>query len=439
MADRLAEPDPTVQITSTDARFVVLSSAVGTAIEFYDFALYGLASVLVFAPTFFPSDSKVAGQLAALATFAVGFLLRPIGGVVAGHFGDRIGRKRIMIWSFILMGTATSLVAVLPSYAAIGVAAPVILVVLRMAQGFAAGAEWGGAALMAIEHAPPDKRGLYGSSPSFGTTAGGLLASCVFLIVAAVAKDQFVAYGWRIAFGSSVVLVVGGYFIRRRVTESPIFLEALRHEPPRVPLLRVLRRHPTSVLRSMSWALVGGVVGYTVNTFAVAYALQTTAADRSTALWALNVAYTVGLVSLLVVGRLVDRWRRPVLLTVALAQVPAVILLFPLLSTGTVAAVFVSFSLIYLAVGAMDATKAVVFADMFPVEVRYTGVALSYNLALAIAGLMPLVAASIVASTGSIVWIVVIMTVVSLVALPVAFQAQRTQDVRIVINDQVIS
>ncbi|MDL5156236.1 MFS transporter [Actinomycetospora termitidis] len=416
---------PTPPVDPREARTVVLSSAVGTTIEFYDFALYGLASALVFAPQFFPADNQLAGQLGALASFAIGFFFRPIGGIVAGHFGDRIGRKRVLVWSFMVMGLSTMLIAFLPTYATIGLAAPALLVFLRAVQGVAAGAEWGGAALMAVEHAPPGKRGLYGSAPAFGTTAGPLLASTMFIVVSTLDPAGFAGGGWRIAFGISFVLLVFGFYLRKRVTESPLFESALAHEPPRVPLIPVLREHPLGVLRAMSWVLVSGATGYVVNTYGLTYAIETTGASRATVLMLLNLAYLASLVALFTVGRLVDRRRRVVLITVALLQIPAAVLLFPLLALGDVAAVGVAFCLVWLAVGAIEATRGAVLADLFPVEVRYSGVSLSYNLAYVLAGLAPLATASIVAATGSITWMVVILAIAALIALPVALTGPR--------------
>ncbi len=424
---------PAVHVDAREARRVVLSSAIGTTIEFYDFSLYGLAAVLVFGPQFFTSGNPGTAQLAALATFSIGFFMRPIGGIVGGHFGDRIGRKRVMIWSFMIMGTSTLLIAFLPTHATIGVAAPILLVLMRMSQGFAAGAEWSGAALMAVEHAPPEKRGLYGSAPAFGTTAGSLLASTVLLIVSAVYRDAFVSFGWRIAFGASFVLVIFGAYLRRQVTESPLFEEALKEKPPpRVPLMMVLRNHPVAVLRTMSWVLVSGATGYIVNGYGVSFAIDKTGSPRGTILALLDVALVVGLIALLVVARLFDRHRRAVLITVALVQIPAAVLLFPLLSQGTLFATVLAFSLVFLGVGMIESTRGALLSNLFPVEVRYTGLALSYNLAYVLAGLTPLLAAAIIDKTGSITGMVVILAVIALIALPTAFVKPREEIARIV-------
>jgi MFS family permease len=423
---------PPGRLDARESRMVVLSSAIGTTIEFYDFGLYGLAAALVFGPQFFPSDNPVTSLLGALATFSLGFLARPIGGIVAGHFGDRIGRKRVMLLSFMVMGTATFLIAFLPTYAAIGVTAPALLVLLRIVQGLAAGAEWGGAALMAVEHAPPEKRGRYGSAPAFGTSAGSLLSSTMFLVVSGLNPAGFAAYGWRIAFGVSLVLIILGFYLRRRITESPLFEAALQNEPARVPLLEVLTKHPVSVLRGLSWVLVSGSTGYIINTYGVSYAIQTTSLSRTTVLIVLNVAYVAGLLANLAVGRVVDRKRRATLIAVALAQIPIAILLFPLLAVGSFGTAVLAFVLVFVGVGAIEATRGAVLADLFPVEVRYSGVALSYNVAYVLAGTAPLLAATIVGSTGSITWMVVVLAVVALIAVPVAFRRPRAAEAKAV-------
>lgn len=438
--ERLQKEEGSVRtVDPREARRVVISSAIGTTIEFYDFSLYGLAAALVFGPQFFSSENPATAQLAALATFSIGFFFRPIGGIMAGHFGDRIGRKTVMLWSFIVMGTSTLLVAFLPTYAAIGVAAPLLLVLLRAVQGLAAGAEWSGAALMAVEHAPVNKRGLYGSAPAFGTSAGSLLASSVFLIVSLVNKDAFVSFGWRFAFGISFVLVAYGFYLRRRVTESPLFEEALKHEPPRVPLAVVLRSHPIAVLRTISWVLVSGATGYIVNTYGVSFAVKNTGASQASVLGLLNVAIVLDIVALLIVGRLYDRHRRPVLITAALFQIPAAILLFPLLSLGTLASAGLAFALVFIGVGIIECTRGALISDLFPVEIRYTGMALSYNLAYVLAGLAPLVAATIVGSTGSITWMVVILAVISLIALPTAFVRPRAEPIKLLEEDSSVA
>ncbi|GAB3617786.1 MFS transporter [Okibacterium endophyticum] len=415
-------------VDAKEARRVVVSSAVGTTIEFYDFTLYGLASVLVFGPQFFPSDNPVAAQLGALATFAAGFIVRPLGGVIGGHFGDRIGRKRVLIASFMTMGIVTLAIAFLPTFAVIGVAAPIILVLLRMLQGLAAGAEWGGAALMAVEHAPRGKRGLYGAAPAFGTTTGTILAYGVILLVAQTAPEAFVTFGWRIAFALSFVLIIFGFFVRRRVTESPLFEEAMRNEPPRVPLLTILRRHPVALIRGMSWVLIGAALGYTISPYSVGYAVETFAYDRNALLLSAVAGLFVMLAALLIASRYLDgKTRRLLLIIAAVIQIPSAILFFPLLSLENPVTTTLAYCIGLGTVGIINGTLGSVLADQFPVDVGYTGVALSYNLAYAIGGCVPLVAAAILASTGSIAGLVVILAIIAAIAIPVALSNPRNK------------
>src|SRR5438094_1297751 len=228
---------------TADPRRVAVASAIGTTIEWYDFFIYGTAAAVVFGAQFFPQVSPLAGTLASFATFAVGFIARPLGGIVMGHFGDRIGRKSALVWCLLLMGLSTFAIGLLPTYARIGVWASVLLVVFRFVQGFALGGEWGGAVLLSVEHAPNDRRGLFGSFVALGLPAGIILSNLVFLIASTVVTPgQFAAWAWRIPFLASGVLVAVGLFVRVRLAESPVFAELLRARPARrLPVLDVLR------------------------------------------------------------------------------------------------------------------------------------------------------------------------------------------------------
>ncbi|PYS33774.1 MAG: MFS transporter, partial [Acidobacteria bacterium] len=235
---------------SREVHRVAVASAIGTTIEWYDFFIYGTAAALVFAPQFFPQVSALAGTLASFATFAVGFIARPLGGIVMGHFGDRIGRKSALVWCLLLMGLSTFAIGLLPTYARIGVWASVLLVVLRFVQGFALGGEWGGAVLMSVEHAPPGRRGFFGSFVAVGLPVGIILSNLVFLIASSVVTpEDFASWAWRIPFLMSGVLVAVGLYVRLGVAESPIFAEALRARAERrLPVLDVLRSHARTVL-----------------------------------------------------------------------------------------------------------------------------------------------------------------------------------------------
>jgi MHS family shikimate/dehydroshikimate transporter-like MFS transporter len=230
-------------------RKVAGASLIGTTIEWYDFFIYGTAAALVFPALFFPEFSETAGTLAAFATFGVGFFARPVGGIIFGHFGDRIGRKTMLVLTLTIMGVATTLIGLLPTYEAIGVAAPLLLVVLRFAQGLGVGGEWGGAVLMAVEHSPAEKRGFFGSWPQMGVPAGLILSNLIFLAVSSLPEEQFTAWGWRIPFLLSIILVAVGLFIRLRIMESPAFRRVQETQTEaRMPIVDVIRTYPKQVL-----------------------------------------------------------------------------------------------------------------------------------------------------------------------------------------------
>ena len=269
--EKLADED--VRRETREIRKVAFASFTGTAIEFYDFYIYGTAAALVLGAIFFPEFSPAAGTLAAFATFAVAFVARPLGGVFFGHFGDRVGRKAMLIFSLLMMGVATVLIGLLPGYAAIGVAAPLLLVVLRFLQGFGLGGEWGGAVLMATEHAPQGKRGLYSSFPQMGPAVGFLLANGLFLALAATLSDeQFAAWGWRVPFAASLVLVLVGLYVRVTIAETPVFRRAIETQTrAKVPFWDMLRAYPLVLILSSGGMVLAYVLFYTITTFALAY------------------------------------------------------------------------------------------------------------------------------------------------------------------------
>src|SRR5215831_10413792 len=276
----------TISDRAIEARRVALASAIGTTIEWYDFFIYGTAAAVVFAPQFFPQVSPLAGVLASFATFAIGFLARPLGGIVMGHFGDRIGRKSTLVWCLLLMGIATFGIGVLPNYSRLGVWAPLLLVFFRFVQGFALGGEWGGAVLMSVEHAPEGKRGLFGSFVALGLPAGIILSNLVFLIASTVVTpEQFAAWAWRIPFLASGVLVAIGLFVRVKVAESPVFAEVLRAQSARrTPVVDVLRSHARTVLLAAGSYLSISATGYLVIVYFVSYATRDLGFSLSTTL-----------------------------------------------------------------------------------------------------------------------------------------------------------
>jgi MFS family permease len=270
----------------TPLRRVVAASLVGTTIEWYDFFLYGSAAALVFNKLFFPSYEPLVGTMLAFATYAVGFVARPLGGIVFGHFGDRIGRKKLLMWSLVMMGVATVLIGLLPTYAQIGVWAPVLLIVLRLVQGFAVGGEWGGAVLMAAEHGDSARRGFWASWPQAGVAAGSLLSAGVLALMAGIQSEaDFIAWGWRVPFLLSVVLVVVGWYIRNRVSESPMFEAAIDQSeaPPKLPALEVISERPKAILLGSGLRVGENISYYILTVFSLTYLVDVAAETRSTA------------------------------------------------------------------------------------------------------------------------------------------------------------
>ena len=290
-------------------RKVVTASFIGTTIEWYDFFLYGTAAALVFNELFFPDAEPIIGTLAALATYAVGFAARPLGGIVFGHFGDRIGRKSMLVLSLLIMGLATFLIGCLPTHASIGVLAPVLLVVLRFAQGIGVGGEWGGAVLMSVEHAPKGKRGFFGSWPQMGVPAGLLLSTVAFTVMQNVTTEaQFMAWGWRIPFLISIVLVAVGLFIRLRIMESPAFQEIKDSGTESdKPLVDVVKTHRREVLTAMGMRIAENGTFYVITVFVLAYGEEALGLGKNTMLTGVIIAAALGLFTIPFYGWLSDR------------------------------------------------------------------------------------------------------------------------------------
>ncbi|MCD2186696.1 MFS transporter [Actinomycetospora soli] len=402
----------TVQPAPTTPRRVALASAVGTTIEWYDFYLYATATALVFNTLFFPSVSPTAGTLAAFATYAAGFGARPIGAIVAGHLGDRVGRKSVLVGSLIAMGVATTLIGVLPGYASIGALAPTLLVVLRLVQGFAVGAEWGGAAVLSAEHAPPHRRGWYGSFTQIGSPAGMLLATgSLFLVRATTSEEAFLSWGWRIPFLASAVLVVVGLVIRLRLEDAPEFT-TLRSERQvaKLPIVEVLRTAPRAVLLTTGLRLSQIGLYVLITTYGLTYITQTLGRGSTAGLTAVVVVSAIGLVTTPLWAVLSDRIgrRRPYLLG-AIGGTAGLALFFLAVDTGsTVLIVLAAVLAINVVHDSMYGPQAAWFAEMFDVRVRYSGASLGYQIGSVLSGgFAPLVAASLlIAGDGRPWWIV---------------------------------
>jgi metabolite-proton symporter len=392
-------------VTAPSRNRIAVASFVGTAIEFYDFYIYGTAAALVFGKLFFPSFSPVAGTLAALATFAVGFIARPIGAILFGHFGDRVGRKQMLIVSLLMMGLSTVAIGLVPSYASIGVAAPALLALLRFVQGIGLGGEWGGAVLLATEHAPPGKRGLYSAFPQLGPAIGFALGNALFLLLgASMSPETFESWGWRIPFLASAVLLVVGFYVRMRISETPVFQAALDAQAQaRVPFLELLRRQPKVLLLATLSFMLAFTMFYTITTFCLTYGTATLKISRTTMLVEAIVASLVMGAATLWFAVLSDRiGRRSLCIAAAVLCAVWAFPLFWLVQTRQPLLVgigmtvgLIGFALLYGPMGAY-------FPELFRVRFRYSGSSFAYSAAGIIGGgVSPIVATDILARTGS--------------------------------------
>lgn len=377
-------------------RRVVLASLIGTSVEWYDFFLYNYAAALVFNRLFFPKFDPTTGTILAFATYALGFVARPIGGIVFGHFGDRLGRKRLLIVSLVLMGLSTTLIGFLPTYAQIGIAAPLALVLLRLVQGFAVGGQWGGAVLLAAEHADPARRAFWASWPQAGVPAGNLIAVAVLAVMAAVQSDaDFAAWGWRLPFILSVVLVALGWWIRRSVAESRTFEEELKSEaPPKMPALDVFREQKKAVLIGAGLRLGENVSYYIITAYSVVFLTEVQHLTRSAALNATLVGAAIQLAAIPLLARLADRWgRRPVYALGGFGLALFGFAFLPMLATRDMATITVAIAVALILHGAMYGPQAAFIAELFPTRYRYSGVSIAYQLTSIVAGsLAPIIA-----------------------------------------------
>lgn len=410
---------------------VVAASLIGTTIEWYDFFLYGSAAALVFGPLFFPGNDPLTGTLLAFATYAVGFAARPVGGVVFGHFGDRIGRKKMMVVSLMMMGLATVAIGLLPTYATLGIMAPVLLVLCRLFQGFAVGGEWGGAVLMISERGDPRRRGFWASWPQAGLPAGQAISVAVLAILAVTMDTaDFNAWGWRIPFLLSGVLVVVGLWIRFSISESPLFQEAQQaaseKQEKRLPLFVVLKHYKREVLFAIGSRFCENVTGYLFTAFVLVYGTQEAGIAREQILLGVFVGSLFHFASVPFWGSMSDRYgRRPIIIFGALGVSIWGFAIFPLIATGSTFLAIVGISVALIFHGAIIGPQAAFVSELFGTSVRFTGASLGTQFASIFAGAWaPMIAVALLAAFGSHVPIAVYgalagaVTIIALILAP---------------------
>jgi metabolite-proton symporter len=402
-------------------RRVMLSSVVGTAIEWYDFFLYATASALVFSHLFFPRFDPMVGTIAAFGTFMVGYVSRPFGAVLFGHFGDRIGRKATLVTTMVIMGVATFIIGILPTYEQVGIWAPALLILMRFFQGLGVGGEWGGAVLMVVETAPANKRGFYGALPQMGVPIGLLLSTAVFAAASHLPNDQFLAWGWRIPFLISIALIGVGLFIRTRVTESPMF-EQIRQTQKVVtaPFIELLRTYPKQIALAIGTRFATDITFNVINVFMLAYGTQQLGLPRDLFLNSILVGCAVALVTLPLFGKLSDHvGRRTVYLCGAVFVIIYGFAFFKLVETKEPMYVVLAYIFgIALSQASTYGVQSTWFAELFGTKVRYTGASLPYQIAgIITSGPAPLISAWLFASYGTTTPIALYIAVTGLISL----------------------
>jgi metabolite-proton symporter len=401
------------QPTKDDVRRVVAASVIGATIEWYDFFLYGAVAGLVFNKLYFPANDPFISTLLAYTTFAIGFVARPLGGLIFGHLGDRIGRKSVLVATLLIMGVATVLIGLLPTYQQIGMAAPILLVLLRVLQGIGLGGEWGGAVLMAYEYADENQKGYYASLPQVGLAIGLCLSSGVVALLASLPDADFLAWGWRVAFIASILLVVVGLYIRLKIIETPEFRAVKeKNAVAKMPFVEMIKGYPVSILLGMGARYIDGVFFNVFAVFSIAYLTQMAPVKvaRPTALWAVAAAALVMVVAIPVFGRLSDRLGRPK--TYAIGSALLAICAYPafwLMATGNPALIFasmiVAFGIIY---AICYGPEAALFADLFDPRVRYSGISFVYQFSgIFASGITPIIATYLLEANGKQPWYLV--------------------------------
>jgi MFS transporter, MHS family, shikimate and dehydroshikimate transport protein len=414
----------------TQRRRVLISGTIGTTIEYFDFLLFGLIAPVVFNQLFFPQADPLVGTIAVLATFAVGYVARPLGGLVFGHFGDRVGRKPIMFVTLVLMGAATTGIGLLPTYAAIGVAAPILLTLLRCVQGFALGGETVGATIMATESAPQGKRGGYAGTIQIGGALGSVLASLAAALVASMPTEDALAWGWRVPFLLSAVLVVVGVYVRTRIDESPVFRNAVREAPPKAPLLVALREEPKACLTVFLCVITETSMLQLFTVYALVYGGRELGIPTSVMLNGVLIGNIVGIAMNPLFGRLSDFIGRRILIasSLVIGALYTAFAFFPMLASGNTVLIVLALAIPPALIQTMIfATAASFFAELFRGAARrFSGLAVSRQVGGVIGGLFPLIAAGAYAAAGSVWAVVGYYAAISVVSLAAVLSARET-------------
>jgi metabolite-proton symporter len=407
----------------------------GTVVEWYEFFLYATAATLVFNLVMFPpSDDPYAPIIQAFVTYAVGFVARPLGGIVFGHFGDKYGRKKLLQVAIILVGVATFLMGCLPTFGQVGYWAPALLVLLRFAQGFAVGGEWGGGVLLVAEHSPNRSRGFWASFPQAAVPVGNLIATVVLLVLSStLPEDAFLSWGWRIGFWLSVVIVAVGYYIRTKITDAPIFLEAQKQvatqQHMRYGVLEVLKRYPRGVLTAMGLRFAENIMYYLVVTFSITYLAVALEMNTSQILSWLVIAHIVHMIVIPLIGGLSDRiGRKPVYLIGTVLAAAWGFVAFPMFDTRSPVVIVLAICLGLVIHAFMYAPQPAIMSEMFPTRMRYSGVSLGYQVTSIVAGsLAPIIATALLSNFGTWIPVALYLAVAAAVTLVAVISLRETR------------
>lgn len=410
---------------------IALASFIGTAIEFYDFYIYATAAALVIGPVFFPDSSPSAQALQSFATFGIAFVARPIGAMLFGHFGDRIGRKSTLVWSLILMGAATMLIGLLPGHATIGFWAPLLLCVLRLAQGLGLGGEWGGAALLATENAPKGKRALFGMFPQLGPSIGFLMSNAVFLVVTlSLSNEQFLQWGWRIPFVLSALLVIIGLYIRLKLVESPIFTQTLTAKKQvKVPVINLFKYHWQALVLG-SFSMVGCYTLFYITTaFLLQYGTKYLAIPKDSFLSFLCIAIVFMAIATPLSAWLSDKYgRKPVLILGLLATALSGLVMTQFMASGSDLLILTFLSLELFLMGMVFAPMGALLPEIFPTNVRYTGSSAAYSIGGILGASIAPIIANYLVERGSLAWVGYYVSVAALISVIAIALIKETKD-----------